>query len=290
MKAALRPWAGLEAVAAELHGPPRGETVSVGDLSIHYGSHGRPDGDAVVFVHGSGPGASGHSNFKKNIDAFAAAGYRVIVPDLPGFGYSSKPTDRDYTTRFFSEHLVGLLDSIGIDKFALIGNSLGGAISIRAALDHPARVTKLILMAPGGIEELETYMAMPAMAKMIANFVDGALDRDGLRRVLETLVYDPVHVTDALVDQRWAILQEQPPEVLSRMSIPNMESELGNIQCPVLSFWGVDDEMLPASGGLKITRACRPSRHVEIAECGHWVMVEHTRLFNTACLDFLANG
>ena len=288
--AALRPWAGPEAVAAKLQGPPRGETVPVGELSIHYQSHGRPDGDAVVFVHGSGPGASGYSNFKKNIDAFAAAGYRVIVPDLPGFGYSSKPTDRDYTTRFFSEHLVGLLDAVGIDGFALIGNSLGGAISIRAALDHPDRVTKLILMAPGGIEELETYMAMPAMAKMIANFVDGALDRDGLRRVLETLVYDPVHVTDALVDERWAILQQQPPEVLSRMIIPNMESELGNIQCPVLSFWGVDDEMLPASGGLKITRVCRPSRHVEIAECGHWVMVEHTRLFDTACLDFLANG
>ena len=279
----------LKAVAAGFEGPPRGETVSVGDLSIHYRSHGRPDGDTVVFVHGSGPGASGHSNFKKNVDAFATAGHRVIVPDLPGFGYSSKPTDRDYTTAFFSEHLVGLLDALAIPNFALIGNSLGGAISIRAALDHPDRVTGLILMAPGGIEELETYLAMPAMAKMISNFVDGALDRDGLRRVLETLVYDPVHVTDALVDERWAILQQQPPEVLSRMIIPNMEAELSEIRCPVLSFWGADDEMLPASGGRKITRACRPSRHVEIAGCGHWVMVEHARLFNAACLDFLAN-
>lgn len=276
-------------MATEFQGPPRGETVPVGDLNIHYRSHGSAGGDAVVFVHGSGPGASGHSNFKKNVDAFAGAGYRVIVPDLPGFGYSSKPTDRDYTTTFFSSHLVGLMDALDIRSFALIGNSLGGAIGIRAALDNPDRVTKLILMAPGGIEELETYLAMPAMAKMIGNFVDGALDRDGLRRVLETLVYDPVHVTDALVDERWAILGEQPPEVLSRMVIPNMESELGGIRCPVLSFWGVDDEMLPASGGLKITRACRPSRHIEIAECGHWVMVEHTRLFNAACLDFLAN-
>ena len=272
-----------------MHGPPRGQTVLVGDQDIHYRSHGRSDGDAVVFVHGSGPGASGYSNFRKNVDAFAQAGYRVVVPDLPGFGYSSKPTDRDYTTSFFSSHLVGLLDALGIRAFALIGNSLGGAISIRAALDCPDRVTKLILMAPGGIEELETYLAMPAMARMIANFVDGALDRDGLRRVLQCLVYDPVHVTDALVEERWAILQEQPPEVLSRMVVPNMESELGGIRCPVLSFWGVDDEMLPPSGGLKITRACRPSRHVEIAECGHWVMVEHTRLFNAACLDFLAN-
>ena len=244
----------------------------------------------VVFVHGSGPGASGHSNFKKNIKAFVAADHRVILPDLPGFGYSSKPTDCDYTTEFFSSSLVGLLDALGIGGFALIGNSLGGAVSLRVALDHPDRVSKMILMAPGGIEALETYLAMPAMAKMISNFVDGQLDREGLRRVLETLVYDPVHVTDELLDERWAILQDQPPEVLGRMKVPNMERELANIQCPVLSFWGVDDELLPASGGMKITRGCRPSRHIEVAECGHWVMVEHTRMFNAACLDFLANG
>lgn len=272
----------------EVAGPPRGETVTLGEIELHYQAHGPDDGDVVVFVHGSGPGASGHSNFKKNIQTFVAAGHRVIVPDLPGFGYSSKPTDRDYTTGFFSSHLVGLLDALGIEEFALIGNSLGGAVSIRTALDHPNRVSKLILMAPGGIEELETYLAMPAMAKMISNFVDGKLDREGLRRVLETLVYDPMHVTDELVDERWAILQAQPPEVLGRMKIPNMERELAKIQCPVLSFWGVDDELLPASGGTKITRACKPSRHIEVAECGHWVMVEHTRMFNAACLDFLA--
>ena len=208
---------------------------------------------------------------------------------MPGFGYSSKPTDRDYTTEFFRDALVGLILSLEIERCSLIGNSLGGAISIRTALDNPELIDRLVLMAPGGIEELQTYMAMPAMAKMISNFVDGALDRDGLKRVLETLVYDPVHVTDELVDERWAILQNQPPEVLGRMIIPNMEAELADIQCPVLSFWGVDDELLPASGGLKITRACRPSRHIEIAECGHWVMVEHQRMFNAACLDFLQN-
>ncbi len=271
--------------------PPRGAFQQVQDLSLHYNDY-RPSGDAagtVVFVHGSGPGASGYSNFKKNVGAFVNSGYRVIVPDLPGFGYSDKPTDRDYTTTFFSEHLLGLLDGIGVDRFILIGNSLGGAVSIRLTLDHPERLEKLILMAPGGIEELATYMAMPAMKRMIDNFVGGALDREGLRNVLKTLVYDEVHVTDALVDERWAILQNQPPEVLGRMIIPNMEAELAEIACPVLCFWGVDDELLPASGGAKITRACRPSRNVEVANCGHWVMVEHTRMFNAACLDFLQN-
>lgn len=271
--------------------PPRGATVQVNDLSIHYRDLGPTEAQCtVVFVHGSGPGASGYSNFKGNTDCLVESGYRVIVPDLPGFGYSSKPTDIDYTSDFFSGALVGLLNAIGVTRCVLIGNSLGGAISIRTALDHPELIEKLVLMAPGGIEELETYMAMPAMAKMISNFVDGALDRDGLKRVLETLVYDPVHVTEELVDERWAILQDQPPEVLSRMIIPNMEGELENIQCSVLGFWGVDDELLPASGGAKLTRMCRPSRHIEIAECGHWVMVEHQRMFNAACLDFLENG
>lgn len=267
--------------------PPCAQMTTVGALNVHHASHGPPHGDSLVFVHGSGPGASGHSNFKKNILAFAKAGYRVLVPDLPGFGYSSKPTDQDYTTEFFATHLVGLLNALGIRRFALIGNSLGGAVSIRVALDHPERVFKLILMAPGGIEDLETYLAMPAMTTMINHFVDGTLDRNGLRRVLETLVYDRRHVTDELVDERMVVLRKQPAEVLGRMKVPNMESELPRIACPVLSFWGVNDALLPASGGLKITRACRPSRHIELAECGHWVMVEHTRVFNAASLDFL---
>jgi 4,5:9,10-diseco-3-hydroxy-5,9,17-trioxoandrosta-1(10),2-diene-4-oate hydrolase len=128
--------------------PPRGETVRVGNLELHYHDYeaaGDGSGTVVMFVHGSGPGASGYSNFKLNVPTFVDAGYRVVVPDLPGFGYSSKPTDLDYTTDFFVEHLVGLLDALEVDRCTLIGNSLGGAISIRAALDHPARIDKLVL-------------------------------------------------------------------------------------------------------------------------------------------------
>ncbi len=277
--------------SAEQSGPPRGETVESADLTLHYHDHqvGRGNGRTVVFVHGSGPGASGYSNFKLNAPVLAEAGYRVIVPDLPGFGYSSKPTGIDYTTDFFVTHLVGLLDAIGVERCALVGNSLGGGVAIRTALDHPERVDKLVLMAPGGIEELDTYMAMPAMARMIANFTSGALDHGGLRQILQNLVFDPAVVTDALVDERYAIAQTQPPDVLARMRIPNMEGELGSITCPVLAFWGMDDEMLPPGGGRKILKACRPSRLIEVADCGHWVMVEHARMFNAACLDFLDN-
>ena len=111
-------------------GPPRGNVERIEDLDIHFQDFGPADGSAVVFVHSSGPGASGHSNFKGNIQHLVDAGFRVVVPDLPGFGYSSKPVDRDYTTDFFRAALVGLISALNINQCALIGNSLGGAISI----------------------------------------------------------------------------------------------------------------------------------------------------------------
>src|SRR6266702_450295 len=84
-------------------------------------------GPAVVFVHGSGPGVSAYTNFAMNYPAFAAAGFRVLLPDLIGFGYSSKPEGIDYTLDLFVPTLTELLDVLGVKRCVLIGNSLGGA-------------------------------------------------------------------------------------------------------------------------------------------------------------------
>ena len=99
---------------------------------IHYldeslGGDGRRP--VVVFLHGSGNGACGYSNFKGNIPALVQAGYRVIVPDLIGYGYSDKPDSVDYHLDFFVECVKQALDAIGVDKVTLVGNSLGGAIA-----------------------------------------------------------------------------------------------------------------------------------------------------------------
>ncbi|NND82405.1 MAG: alpha/beta fold hydrolase [Gammaproteobacteria bacterium] len=266
--------------------PPRGEIVRNGDLETHYLSYG--EGPAVVFLHGSGPGASGYSNFKLNVEAVVAAGHRAIVIDMIGFGYSSKPSDIDYTTALFADNVKATLDQLGIEQCTLLGNSLGGAICIRLALDFPQLVTRLIMMAPGGIEEKDRYFAMPGIAKMVSAFVGGGLDRDGLRQILEILVHDPKHVTDALVEERFCILETQPPDVLSRMIIPNMAAELPNLQCPVYGFWGEQDEMTPVSGVAHFTRQCQQAQFLTLSQCGHWVMVEHAGLFNahlTGILD-----
>ena len=110
-----------------------------------------------------------------------------------------------------------VLDALRVDECVLIGNSLGGAVSIRLALDHPELAKGLVLMAPGGIESDAVYYEMPGIKKMIAAFTSGALDFEGLGELLTMLVQDAAIIDQSLVAERYAILQTQPVEVLARI-------------------------------------------------------------------------
>ena len=266
--------------------PPFGTRRKLpGGFELHYLESG--SGLPVVFLHGSGPGASAYSNFKQNFPALVAAGYRAVLPDLLGFGHSDKPSGIDYTLDLFSSTLLELLDALDLGNCVLVGNSLGGAVALRIAIDHPGRVRKLVLMAPGGIESRETYFNMPGIQKMVSGFVGEGFDRVGLRRILELLVFDPRHVTDELVEERFNVLKTQPKDVLARMKIPDLTADLGKIRSPILGFWGIDDQFMPSGGYEKILRACADSRFVMLSSCGHWAMVEHAGEFNRYVLDFL---
>ncbi|CAB3967888.1 3-oxoacyl-ACP reductase [Burkholderia cenocepacia] len=267
--------------------PPAGIFTDVpGGLRLHHYEAG--EGRPVVFIHGSGPGASGFSNFKHNVPAFAAAGYRAIVVDLPGYGQSSKPSDVAYTLDFFVGALHAQLTALGIGLAVLLGNSLGGAIALKYALDHPDEVDGLIMMAPGGVEDRDTYFRMEGIQRMVKLFTNRQMNDDTMRELLTLLVHDPAIVTDALVAERMKVCVEQPTEVLSTMSVPNLTDALGDLRTPVLGFWGTDDRFNPVGGALKFLERCRDARFVLMNRCGHWVMVEHADYFNRECLDFLA--
>lgn len=269
---------------------PQGRFATLPDgLRLHYLDVG--EGEPVVFIHGSGPGASGHSNFKQNHPVFAEAGYRVIVPDLPGYGASDKP-ETVYSLDFFVAALRGLLDALDIQRCVLVGNSLGGAIAIQLALDEPKRVSRLVLMAPGGLMEKEQYyLQMEGIQKMGAAFASGELnDAAGMRRLLGLQLFDPALISDETVEERVAVVQQQPRCVLSTMQVPNLTERLAELACPILGFWGMNDRFCPVSGAQTMMERCRAIRFVLLSECGHWVMVEHRALFNRTCLDFLAEG
>ena len=257
---------------------------------MHYLEQG--EGPAVLWLHGSGPGASGHSNFKGNYPWLAERGYRCIVQDIVGFGFSDKPADVAYPLSFFTECAKQALDAAGVEKCAIIGNSLGGAIAIGLALEHPELVEKLILMAPGGLSPMAEYGQMPGMQKMFQVYAAG----DGLTNAMmkdlfaSGLMHDPRHATDELIAERMQVMKLMNPQVMQAMAIPVLTERLRELRCPVLGFWGANERMMPDSGMLNFAKHCPRSRLVVVSECGHWVMVEHEALFNRMCLDFLENG
>jgi len=249
-------------------------------------------GPAVVWLHGSGNGACAYSNFKGNYPEIAAAGYHCVLPDLIGFGYSDKPSDVEYHLDFFVDCLHQTLQAMGIARATLVGNSLGGAIALGYALAHPAQVERLVLMAPGGLNELPEYLAMPGMQAMFALYGAGKpITEEALRQFfIDAFVVNPSAVTDDLVRERTALMQLQNPQVMKTLKVPNLTERLSEITCPALTLWGLNEKMMPDSGILKLAKGLAHGRMLLIPQCGHWVMIEHRELFNRSVLDFLRNG
>ena len=257
---------------------------------IHYLDEG--SGPVVVFLHGSGNGACGYSNFKGNYPELVKAGYRVIVPDLIGYGYSDKPDNVEYPLSFFIECVKQTLDQIGVEKYTLVGNSLGGAIALGFALAHPQNVARLILMAPGGLNDLPDYLAMPGMAMMFKLFGAGVAPTAATMKEFfqKAFVVNPDCVSDELVAERLELMKLQNPQVIKTMKVPNMTERLGEITCPALTLWGLNENMMPDSGIMRLAKGLPNGRMVLVPQCGHWVMIEHRELFNRTVLDFLKNG
>jgi 4,5:9,10-diseco-3-hydroxy-5,9,17-trioxoandrosta-1(10),2-diene-4-oate hydrolase len=209
------------------------------------------------------------------------------MPDMIGFGYSDKPLDLgDYTLSLFCDTLMAGLSAMNVERCSFIGNSLGGGVAVQIALDHPEFVEKLILMGPGCLEPQEAYWGMPGIAKMMeANKAGMSKDTQG--QIMRLFTYDARHVTQELIDMRWAIAQGQPKEVLTTMKTPELGSRMTELTCPILTFWGANDEFMPPQGKEKCLKANDHSRLIEVNACGHWVMIEHARMFNAVSLDFL---
>ena len=268
---------------------PEGKTITLqSNINIQYTVHG--EGYPVLFLQGSGPGASGWLNFRYNVQHFVDNGYQVIIPDLPGFGDSDKP-DLDYTLDFFVESMIDFADQLDLEKFALVGNSLGGAISLGMSLANPERISHLILMGCGGLENIEVYFQQMEGIQAMTKIPLGSPEFTPayLKEVLKLIVFNPDHITDELIEERFRILRTQNPAVFTRMSIPNITDRLKDIQTPILGFWGAQDRFCPISGARTIVEQCPNAEMITLSQCGHWVMIEYAELFNKRCIDFLKN-
>jgi 4,5:9,10-diseco-3-hydroxy-5,9,17-trioxoandrosta-1(10),2-diene-4-oate hydrolase len=274
-------------------------TITVAGKPIFVAETG--SGPAVVMLHGGGPGASGVSNYSRNIDALAQQ-FRVIVPDMPGYGRSAKGVDQSDPFGYLADMIRGLLDELGLATAHLIGNSYGGATALRLALDTPHRVDKLVLMGPGGIGT--TRAAPTAGLKSLLSYYGG----DGpSRNKLETfirnyLVYDGASVPDDLIDRRYAASVDpevvaDPPlrrpsgpmalRTLWRMDLTR-DNRLKHLQTPTLVLWGRDDKVNRPAGGPMLVKLMPNAELVMTSRTGHWMQWERADLFNQLVVEFLS--
>lgn len=267
-------------------------TVVCGRYEIAYSEAGR--GAPLVFLHGSGPGVSGMSNFARNLPVFAT-GFRSIVIDMPGYGRS--PARK--WTRPYAEHaaeaVVSFLDAIGVEQTHLLGNSMGGWVAIETALLAPDRVDRMVLMGPGGL--YSTIFAPPASegSARLREFIANP-SRQAMRAWVDTMVYDKSLITDELLDERMANASapgavERMRAILASNTMPSSHGPvialLKQIQHPTLVTWGRDDRMLPLEGAFFGTRQM-PNADLHIfSRCGHWAQVERKSQFERVAVDFL---
>ena len=133
-------------------------TVSVKGIRTTYVEAGGGHGVPMILIHGGGAGASGLSNYRKNIGPLSKLG-RVIVPDLPGWGESENSIAPGSIYEALCQFMIDFMNALGIEKANFVGNSLGGGITLKVAVHHPQRANKLVLMGPGGA--LHSYLRRP---------------------------------------------------------------------------------------------------------------------------------
>ncbi|MGX1811006.1 alpha/beta fold hydrolase [Nocardia sp. NPDC055321] len=261
------------------------------------------DGPVVVLLHGGGPGATGLSNYSRNVEALAQR-FRVIVPDLPGYGQSAKYVDQSDPFGYLGRSIGGLLDSLGVDSAHLVGNSYGGAAALRLAIDRPDKVDRLVLMGPGGVG---TTRSLPtAGLQQLLNYYPGdGPSREKISRFIrDYLVFDGSAVPAEVIEERYRASID--PEVIAnpplrRPSGPlalrtlwrmdfTRDSKLAEVAHRTLVLWGAEDKVNRPEGGPMLAKAMPHCDLYLVADTGHWVQWERAELFNTLTIAFLEAG
>jgi 2-hydroxy-6-oxonona-2,4-dienedioate hydrolase len=250
-------------------------------------------GPDLILLHGTG----GHLEaYARNL-AGLAQDFRVTAYDMVGHGWSDTP-DRPYTVDVLSDHLIALLDALGIERAHLSGESLGGWVVAWTAAFHPERVDRLVLNTPGNIANKPEVMARMRDSTMAA-----VLDPsdETVRRRVEFLFHHKEMVTDELVNLRRAVygrpgfvrairntLVLQDPEV--RKDYAWDPEWVGRITAPTLLLWTEHD---PTGGldeaDLLLSWLSDARLHV-IADAGHWPQWEKVDEYLRAHRDFLLLG
>jgi 2-hydroxymuconate-semialdehyde hydrolase len=270
--------------------------VVVGRWTLRTHLAGDPADPAILWLHGSGPGVSALSNWQALITTMP--GYFHIAPDVLGFGDSSHPADLPLgvagSAALRAQAMGELLDQLGVSTAHLVGNSMGGMISLLMLQAQPERFDRVILMGSGGAPMTPT----PDLIAMIT-YYDDAGD-DAMRELIGRFVFDTGLFGDeigAIAADRAAVAArddvrrshlrtfspEGPPLIFS-------EEALSGIAHEVLLVHGREDRIIPKQSSYYLADALPNAQLHVLPHAGHWVQIEQTDRFRALAQQFLTGA
>lgn len=259
------------------------------------------EGSPIIFLHGTGPGATGWSNFHQNVAGFIDR-HRVLLLDLPGWGRSDAfDCTGESRSAANAEAVRLLMDELGLERAAIVGNSMGGAATLEFMARHPERISHAVTMgaglfgppnlfSPGGLSTglrviIETYKDPSP-----ANF----------QRLVEVMVYDRKAVPGALAEERSRAALASPLHLTNWLKgaighphgpfggVEALMTKLASSSVPTMLVHGRDDRTVPMETSLRAAALIPNSRLVVLNRCGHWAQLEHAAEFNQLVRGFLA--
>lgn len=270
--------------AHELHHASHSRFASVEGVRIHYQEAGHRDAPAIILIHGFTASTLVWSDVLLPI---ADSGFRVIAPDLAGFGFSGKPRDGEYTIEWQARLMVGLMDELGIERATLVGNSYGGAVAAICALDYAQRVERLVLVGAVSNDNVKKRLLLrvgrsPLVGDLISPLLLDLrwLVRQRMQRNRITRKEINAHRFEAHHRHlRTSSTQRAALRMLRRWSAERISRDAHLIQQLTLLIWGEQDVEIPLADGHYLHQMIPSARLIVFRNCGHLPQEEYPQEF-----------
>lgn len=268
--------------------------VQTGNFETYFHEGGTEHDTTVIFIHGSGPGANAKANWQHVLEEYAEE-FHVVAPDLIGFGDTDHPeVYPENGVQWMSmrvNQILDLMDALNVDKANLIGNSLGGVVSMYLNMNAPQRFDKIVLMGAGVLLKEPT----PELMKLSGFHLDPT--KENLRNLLSWFVYDLERMQpllDEVIEARYEMFQR--PEILrsyrenfTKSSLTEMlipQTALERMQNDFLLIHGYYDRFVPLQSSLYALDHLPNAELQVFKKCGHWAMIEQREAFMHATKHF----
>jgi 2-hydroxy-6-oxonona-2,4-dienedioate hydrolase len=246
------------------------------------------NGRALLLIHGASPGASSLVNWKLNIESLAAQGFAVYAYDQPGFGYTENPTDHSIEYRV--AHAKAVINALGLETFHVVGNSVGGYIAARLALEDK-RVGGFVTTTSGSLSPPGSADSQKLAQKHSEELREYEPSIENMRKLTLGTIFNKELVTDELVLERYEMSTGKNYEAqIQRRNAPRqrpVHGELHNLRVKTLLLWGNNDRGVSVERGLELFKNIPGAEFHLFDKCAHWVQWDQADRFNQLTGAFL---